>query len=238
MESVWKGGRQFFTHTYDFPPRGFFGQNKTPPRNAEAAEQVAAVPSPQVSDCPADCPRARRRIPLPMASAQAPITYDRVCRRLDVAHQVRLSENALSQSKNPRNTEGETPLHPIDGTPLMTKRRFLPRVALALLHAIAALATMHAAPPPDDLAAACRSGDLATVKRLLAAKADVTANDQAAAREANIHGHVEILRFLRAAGGSEKGAGSAPPPQRNTPTGMQPAPPSLSKLLSAEPTIT
>ena len=52
-----------------------------------------------------------------------------VCRRLDVAHQVRLSENALSQSKNPRNTEGETPLHPIDGTPSNGRQTQLDRDA-------------------------------------------------------------------------------------------------------------
>ena len=118
---------------------------------------------------------------------------------------------------------------------LMTKRRSLPVVALALLHAIAALATMQAVPPPDDLAAACRSGDLAMVKRLLAAKADATADDNAAAREANIHGHVEILRILRAAGGSEKGTAPATPPKKSNTANAQPAPSGLSRLLPAGP---
>lgn len=58
---------------------------------------------------------------------------------------------------------------------------------------------------------AVRLDDAPIVKLLLAAKADVTWFQHEAAHDANVNGRAEILRLLRAAGGSEK---TRPPPDR------------------------
>ncbi len=81
-------------------------------------------------------------------------------------------------------------------------------------------------------------GDAPIVKLLLVANADLAWHDHYAARDANVSGRVEILRLLRAAGGSEKGAATAAQPKKSGPPDAQPAPSGLSRLLPARPAVT
>lgn len=112
----------------------------------------------------------------------------------------------------------------------MNQSRFFRRIVVFSLIASGA---MHAASPQEDLVAACKRGDLATVRRLLDAKIDVTTDDHAAARQANVNGYAEILRLLRAAGGRETGAAPAAAPNKRAHSDSQLAPSGLSKLLPA-----
>ena len=77
--------------------------------------------------------------------------------------------------------------------------------------------------------------DAPIVKLLLAAKANFAWHDHHAARDANVNGRVEILRLLRAAGGSEKGAAPAASAEKSGPADAQLAPSGLSRLLPASP---
>ena len=88
------------------------------------------------------------------------------------------------------------------------------------------------------LVGAVRTGEPRMVRLLLDAKADVAADDDAAARQSNIRGSAEILRMLRAAGGSETGAATAASPAKRGTGDSQPAPSGLSTLLPAGPATT